>query len=405
MLVLLVPARSLAVLAIALSSALSFGQPPSQPAIADQETKRLLDQLGAPRYSDREAAANKLAEDQTSRPFLLRLADSTDAEVATRARQVISRLDRLRFSRFIRYGREGQIERMAEGLCSWDWPVERDEYWQEVRAVVLAIWERLDDDGRPTRPNDFQQNLERVKQAPVFVRLNNSTVKQVRNGGFVSTGRLLVEGNFANASLVASGAVSIDGNTAAAILITTDDVVSGGHYPSHVSSLVVVAAGRVRLHQAVAHSLIVARGDIDVTDCAVGRSHLATSGKIVGADKLAEGSKLRIKTPPERTLQNVRWFETATVGFEATAVENGMKVDSVGKSSVAARGGLRAGDVIVAIDDRSPWKSAEEFRRQLRRGSVQDRCVLSVQRGTASASVLLDFRTDYSATKAPGVAK
>jgi hypothetical protein len=347
---------------------------------------------------DREAATNKLTEDDLARPFLERLARSADAEVAARSRQIIARQDQAHFKRYIQYGQDGQVERMVEGLCNWTGSIDNADFWKEVQRVVLGIWNRLgaEEFDRPSRPNDFLKNMERAKVAPVFRRLARPSAGQVLNGGFISPGPLAVDGHLANATVISTGPISVDGGSASVILLTTEDFTSGESYDSRVAHFTIVSAGRVVLHRNVDSSLVIAHGDIDVTGCRIGplTNHFATAGKLVGTDKLATGTKLRVKLPPEDTLRLIHWFETSTVGFEATATDSGIKVCSVVPDSEAAEAGLKSGDLITALDGRPAEKAIDGFRKQLRRGSVQDRCYLTVRRDGKSETLMLDFRGD-----------
>jgi S1-C subfamily serine protease len=143
-------------------------------------------------------------------------------------------------------------------------------------------------------------------------------------------------------------------------------------------------------------SLLISRVGIDATNVRrLDRSHLASSGKIRGvADAAGDRMKSTVESEQDRPLGFVRWFETTSVGFEASPGKGGTRITDVTNGSVAARSGLRKGDVITAIDGEAVKDSVEDFRKQVRRGSVQDGCIVTVTRDNEVRSLVFDFRAE-----------
>ncbi len=65
-------------------------------------------------------------------------------------------------------------------------------------------------------------------------------------------------------------------------------------------------------------------------------------------------------------------------------------VTRVRPGSACALAGVKAGDIITAIDKAEP-ASAEEFRSRLRRATVQGQAALSVRRGNQDLQVQVKF--------------
>jgi PDZ domain len=365
------------------------------------EVQRLIDQLGSRRFADREAATRQLIAIESARPHVERLRRSPDEEIATRARKILTEHDQLyaktRLDRFFRYGHEGQVERMVEGLAQWTGPTDNEEFWQSVRAVAVTITAQV---RKPVwtspLPHDFVQALKWSKgPKPVFRRVTEPWSGHMQHGGFLSSGAAIRAGHLNNATAIATAPVSAEGGTASGILFTTADFESGSSEGSRVVGFVIISAGRVSLHQDVRHNLIIARDGIDATNCKyVFDSHLASSGKIAVADKSETRKGLAVEASQVRPLGFIKWFETSTIGFESGPVWNEHKVATVTPGSVADSAGLRASDVITRIDGEPVKDSREEFRKQLRRGSVQDACELTVVRTGRTMSIVLDFGAD-----------
>ena len=78
-------------------------------------------------------------------------------------------------------------------------------------------------------------------------------------------------------------------------------------------------------------------------------------------------------------------------------------IRKVADGKLPARAGLKVGDLITAVDA-GKVDSMETFRKLVRRGSIHERCTLSVKRGDMNLDVILEFRAEERAkekTKPP----
>jgi membrane-associated protease RseP (regulator of RpoE activity) len=117
----------------------------------------------------------------------------------------------------------------------------------------------------------------------------------------------------------------------------------------------------------ISYSLVIARGDIHCSNSgAVGSNSLViTSGRLhLGRfAKVDKGAKVleRQATP----LGFVKFFDPAREGIEVEAAKDGVRVKVAAEGKAFAKAGLRAGDVITAVD-KEATADPEAFRRQLR---------------------------------------
>jgi hypothetical protein len=368
------------------------------PLVPSPRLQTLLDHLGAERFSVRDSATRELAKMEASRAYVELLTRSSDIEIATRAGRILDEQDvafaKTRLDRYFRYGKSGQVDRMVEGLTRWRGPIDKESLWQAVREVATEITDKQGYMETLHRPHDFLAALKKVKTEPKFLRVSDSWKGHMQHGGYVS-GAPISAGHIGNCTLLASGSVVANKSASVCIVLTNGDFACANEPNSRASSLVVVSAGRVVLRRDVQNSFVIARDGIDATACdSVSDSCLTSSGKIDGMEK--SDAKRRFKSLPlqAKPLNFVQWFDLAVVGFDGASVEVGLKVAAVTAESVAHRAGLHSGDVIQQIDGEPVKASKEKFRDQLRRGSVQDVCELTVLRAGKTTSIFLDFRAD-----------
>jgi len=199
----------------------------------------------------------------------------------------------------------------------------------------------------------------------------------------------------AHVIIVTAGPVTTSKGAIEGVVFTNDDFVCSDDREARVQRLLVISAGRIVLPPAVEQGLIVSRCGVDVkASVSIGKSRLSSTGPIVGLEGTALSKSSVVEAKKPQPLGFIRWFETSTIGFECAPTERGFKVTQVTEPGNAMLAGLRVGDVITRIDGQQVAQSQEGFRKQLRRGSVQDACDLTVLRDDKSVSVVLDFRDD-----------
>lgn len=373
-------------------------EPPAQPGPPPPDVRRLLDQLGSPRHADREAATRRLMADESARPFVEARARSPDAEVAVRAKQILAEYDKRiaasSLARYLRYGKDGQVERMVEGLARWRGPIQSEEFWRGIEDCVLT----LRAEGRVSvhrgLPRDLVGTFQAKQITPHYLRPSDPLTGHLHLCLVASETQPVRARIIAAGIIVAASGVSTEDRATQAVILTNDDFVCGEGRSGAIEGCVIISSGRVALGSRVEDSLVISRGGIGAANLKdISHCHLASSGKIAGLPNPDKWAPI-VEAEQGKPLGFVRWFETSAVGLEATPVRGGMRVTKVAEDSVAGRAGLRVGDVISALDGEAAKDTPDGFRKQVRRGSVQDACVLTVTRDGTARPVTLDFRTE-----------
>jgi hypothetical protein len=385
--------------------------PPESGRVPTTAVQQAIERLGSPRHADREAATRELIAYENARLYVEPLTRSKDEEVAARARRILNEHDRrfapMRLGRLFRYGREGQVERMVEGLARWPGPIDTELYWEGLFAVLRDIQDRsphaysVNDSTTKSKsmqfPGDLWATFRKAKIAPNFQRLSGPLTGKVHLLCVSSVDHPVRARQIGASVIVSTGPVSAGYHGGLGIVLTNADFDCDDPTHGSLRSFIVVSAGSIKLGEKVDvdRSLLVSRGGISAGSQSIVASHLTSTGKIDAAPRpLNKRLASKIEAEQERPLGFIRWFETTTVGFEITPESRGMRVSEVLTGSVAAAGGLRTGDVIAAVDGQRAGATAEEFRKQIRRGSVQDACAITVIRDSKELTLNLDFQAD-----------
>lgn len=394
---------------LAVAPTAGFGQDSRNRLQPPPDIQRALDRLGSSRFAEREAATRDLIAQEAARPFLEIYARSSDPEVASRARHILAAHDGryapVRMRRLFRYGHDGQIERMVEGLAQWAGPIESDELWDGLTRVLTALErkspqvyrarsDRLDIPAI-SLPGNLRDIFRKKKIAPNYHRLTDRLAGDTHLGLITSHGWPITGRRLSTSVIVSTGPVSSQTWIKGSVILSTGDVICGDSTDS-VSGAIIVSGGRVVLRGQVSSALVIAREGIDVTQCKTRPDwHLVSSGKIDGAADDPGGVRNpRVESGQAEPLGHVRWFDSSSVGFESDPKKGGHQVTALGRETPAVRAGLAVGDLITAIDGVPVQESAAGFRVQLRAASVHDICVLRVVRDGQPRSIVLDFRPD-----------
>jgi hypothetical protein len=177
--------------------------------------------------------------------------------------------------------------------------------------------------------------------------------------------------------------------------------VSGGVKVDSVTKSVIFAGGSVDISNTF-ESLIVCDGDFTVrTD--IGRSFIVARGIIrcgggVRASRLVSCGDVQL-TRPQRVFDSkvvekepkplgfVKFFDPADVGIKVEKADGGVRVKEAAKGKMFAEAGLRADDVVTAVDGEAV-KDAEQFRRVLRaKLALEGKNVFKVRRGDKALDI------------------
>jgi hypothetical protein len=372
---------------LGLLAVLAIASPSAQRAPGGQdgpgrEVAELIRQLGDKRAAVRAAAARKLLEVEGAVPGLRAALKSPDPEVARRAAQILDEISRRSGRRALaqlaKHAKDGEIDRAVELLVwrpKWD---DDNACWQVLTRLAAELIERgrkefggtavLQPD-RVLPAGDFGRFVKDVR--PIFLsgpRVHPGKQRRIMKGdynpneGFVLRGKdLVIDGGDNVGGLLASA-----GSVHAILLRSSVIYASGPVEISEVRNSLLVCDGDLRVNS-ISYSLVIARGDIHCSNSgAVGSNSLViTSGRLhLGRfAKVDKGAKVleRQATP----LGFVKFFDPDREGIEVEAAKDGVRVKVAAEGKAFAKAGLRAGDVITAVD-KEATADPEAFRRQLR---------------------------------------
>ncbi len=361
----------------------------------------LIQDLGDKNYKVRDAAARRLIDMEEAEAALRKALDSKDFETARLAARILDEQRKQETARVLRIIRQelkcGEIDRAVDRLVSWNGPESDAASWQlvmdfcwETHARAIKLRPVIFKTGRdvivpPKSTKDLEQGAAysssprepaSVKYHYGCIRANGVSARQGVVGVVVSSNGMEMPGGQSGSLFVVNGSIG------RAITL---------------SNCIIICDGDVRVSGAIFNSIVIARGTVYCPN-AVNDSVIISSGRVLDAEakktNLPGGFTSRDNevTP----LNFVKWFTPMDVGLEVVSDKGDIRVDKLHDGRLPAKAGLKVGDVINAVDG-SKVDSAESFRRLLRKGSVQTKCVLTVERGGKSLEVLLDFRAEERA--------
>ncbi len=363
-----------------------------EPTGREREIDEWITQLGSDRFEVREAAMRHLRARSDAIAALRRARKSDDAEVARRAGDLLDffeRKDKERaFARLADLAKSGAVDQVAEILVrreKWDdqaacWQViadlagrltdiERRTYGtaslrtsppiegaDEFRRVVLSSGLRLAG-ARRTEPELWKGRM--VLRAEDIARAYN-----VSRGSFIVLSGSVEVGTLKKAVILAGGSVKVADFTFDSLIVCDGDFTSG---------------------TSLANSLVIARGTISCFG-SVGNSRLISCAD-VKFKRAQDVVNTKVVEKEAKPLGFITFFDPADVGVKVEKADGGARVKEAAQGRRFAAAGVRADDLITAIDG-DAVKDSESFRRLLRaRLAVDADMVLKVRRGEQAIQV------------------
>lgn len=167
-------------------------------------------------------------------------------------------------------------------------------------------------------------------------------------------------------------------------------------------SAVLFAGGSVDFLGSVANSLIVCDGDFTVQgpiyNCLIIARGTIRCDHDVRDSRLISCGKVQFKHPQRvyeskvvekepKPLGFVQFFDPTDAGITVEKADRGVRVKEAGKGKPFAKAGLRAGDLVTALDGEAV-KDAEGFRRLLRaKLAVEGTMTFKVRRGDKAVEI------------------
>jgi hypothetical protein len=384
---------------------------PSPREVAD--VPALVRQLGSEDFAEREEATKRLSTLDVDEvpPELLAALRSPNPEVRDRAAKAVRALREhimlnqeraavAHLPRGERFAKLGRIDLFVASTAVSNYKADDDRLWIPayelgVRAVEKA---EMTGDRKPHGGATWFATFRiyRDKLPLRFVR-SDEAVHRMEKAGIVyeAIQSAAISGSDPLYALgVSRGPVSA-GGIIGSLVLATGDVTSG----DEISNTVIICDGDVRVQGNVRTSLIVARGSISIK----GTAHSSTliSGGTVTitippepirrvADpqfqKELDTRKVIIEEKVSKPLGYITFFELSTVGVEVKVADKAVTVAKVAEGQPFAKAGVKAGDVVSAVNGKKP-DSAESLRRLLRDALALGDATVTLQRGDKSETV------------------
>jgi hypothetical protein len=365
-----------------------------EPAAGEREIDQLIAQLGSDSFEAREAATRKLMEREDAIPALRKALKSSDAEVAHRAGQILDALARKEneraFARFADLAKNGAADQAVERFV-------RRARWNDEKACWKALADlanRLTElerktYGKASLPDykaltreDFSQFLRECNLTAVAPRGAAPEqgerhlvlrAEEIAPGADIMFTLLALSGGAkvrgVNRSIIFAGGSVEAGHTASGSLILCDGDVTADYF---INSLV-IARGTIHCRSSALNSRLISCGEVRYKD----------------AKDLRDTKVVEKEAKP---LGLVTFFDPAQVGITVEAAEGGVKVKSAEKGKPFAAAGLRAGDLVVALDGTAA-KDAESFRRLLRaKVAAGGEMAFKVRRGEEAVEIRVPWK-------------
>jgi len=387
----------------------------------------LIRRLGDDDPKVRDEAAKLLAGREDAIPALRLALKSDDREVARLAEAVLNDLKDKRRESALRqikaYRKSGHYDLLAEVLVRWEDEELSADWWE---AFVGAGWDLVEAEAATYKRTGLKEKADadrgpdwgsfarfssvpyykaypvgrpalvippKVKEnEPIRAACRAEELKALNPdrflAGWVGVAAVTAKVNMSNpghAFLACGGSVQFGRCSYSVIICGGDCVVDDD---GAVNSII-VARRNVLVKKGVVHCVILAGGDVDVSDLHVNNSTIRAAGKIkVGPPNSIIKSEVHPEDP--KALAGIRFFELADLGLAASLVEKRMRVDRLAADSPLARAGLREGDRIDAVGPETPTDD-ETLRRALRRAFAERRTTLKIQRDGQPREITVRF--------------
>jgi hypothetical protein len=363
-----------------------------------QAIDELISQLGDPSFAVREAAAKRLMEREDAAPALRKALKSADPEVVRRAREILDAFVRREkeraFARLADLAKHGAVDQAVEKFVRRDKWDDETACWQ----VMAELAGKLTDLEREAYG---KASLRESREAPMrdFRRYTAAHGGESREFRIIAARRPAPDQ--VGGTCVVRAEEIPQGNSIGASLIVSAGKVKLGH----VGGSVIFAGGPVEISGA-SNSLVVCDGDVTVQD--LGKNCLiiargtiwcrsATESRLISCGK----AQLRhpewvldckVKENEAKPLGFVTFFDPADVGIKVESAEGGVRVKEAEKGKPFATAGLRASDLVTALDGEAV-KDAEGFRRLLRaKLAVEGTTVFKVRRGENALDIPVNHK-------------
>ncbi len=284
-------------------------------------------------------------------------------------------------TRLAKLAKEGEVGQMVEAFVrrtKWD---NEDAAWQvlsELSDKLLTL------DGRSNGTAITEARDISIRDFRKFAAATHPQVVTVRGGRLDSYQFFAARGEDLTVTpKLACGFFASSGPLTAHQLCASVIFAGGSVQVDQIVQSVVVCDGDFTARQGAANCLILARGNIS-SGQGMGGCHVVASGRIHCKESLPHEI---LKEKDRLPLGFIKFFDAADVGIVVEWADGGARVKSAEKGKPFAAAGVRADDLITAVNGKDV-KDAESFRRLLRASlAVDGETVLKVRRDNKVSEV------------------
>jgi hypothetical protein len=343
-----------------------------EPVGRERDIDALVAQLGSEDFEAREAATRRLMEREDAAAALRRALKSPDHEVARRAREILDTFVRREkeraFNKLADLAKHGAVDQAIEKFVRRDKWDDETACWQ----VMAKLGGKLTDLERQAYG---KASLRESQAAPIrdfrrYVAAHGGESREFKiitarrpsadqvGGTCVIRAEEIPRGNSVAGSLITScGGVKL-GDVMQSVIFAGGSVdVSGAH------DSLIVCDGDFTAGVGLLRVLVIARGTVRCPSI-VEESRIIAGGGVQYAAR-SEVLNTKVKEKETNPLGFIKFFDPAEVGIKVESAEGGVRVREAAKDKPFATAGLRAGDLVTALDG-AAVKDAEGFRRLLR---------------------------------------
>lgn len=352
----------------------------------------LVAKLQANDFAAREQAEAELVRiGRSALPALRSNLQIPDLETRTRIRRIIRAIGVASLAARNRIlpelAKRGELNRLIEQMVEAG-EIADDQSWNATDGLCsLLLKEASGVAGKPCN-------------TPECVKAGVPQCGAINAADYVVRSRLLARsvrsGNYIESSfVVCSGSVDDGGYLKNCVVLTNGDV----HVSGWAQNCLIVCDGKVDIDGYALDCVILCRGSVGIgnwiTGCVVEAKSVVLSkasngysqkNTYINVDKTTIpplgvlGSHDRQKNADSSLLGLLQFTDPADWGVEAEDTPEGMKLTRVLEGTSSARAGLKAGDMIVSMDD-IKIETRSNLLRALRLANEGDRPVVTLRRG------------------------
>ncbi len=335
----------------------------------------LVRQLGSEDFAEREEATRRLSTLAVDAPppELLGALRSPDPEVRDRAGRVVKTLrEHIAFSREWgavahlprgeRFAKRGQIDLYVASTAASKLKADDDRLWLPAFEIGVTTAEKAGLKG-----DRLPQGPAWVKHFPSYRKnlLNDTMIRtdgvftRRKTDHFIFYGAILAAGvdepQSIQGLIVSRGKVRVHNEVNRSLVLATGDLDIGGMIKGAI-----ICDGDVVMKGMIG-SFVIARGNVTVegygyenTVIAGGTVTFKKSVPLPNQQTLPKESENHINESVSKPLGYITFFELSTVGVEAKAVDKAVQITAVADGKPFADAGVKVGDMVTEVNGKKP---------------------------------------------------